>query len=104
CGHHNGPLILVEDHAPIPDAKPQPGASFQALHVAMSGRRELRQPRINATTHVGRKLGPLASTRHGENDGPHRPISHIAISWSRPHREIAISITVANDALAGFDL
>jgi hypothetical protein len=67
-GDNNCSLIFIEDHTPITNAKPRLVAPPEALHIAVPGSGKFRQPPVDPTANIRRKLLPLASARGSEDD------------------------------------
>jgi hypothetical protein len=82
CGYDDRSLTFIEDHTSIADTKPHTIATFEALYIAVPGRRKFIQPLVDSTANVGREFRPLTSTRGREGDRAHPTISHTAILWS----------------------
>jgi hypothetical protein len=80
----NRAALLVENHTPIADPKPQSFTPFKSFHVAFPARGKLRQTRIDASTDLGRKFDPLPSARGRKDNRLHGAISRLAIKKSRP--------------------
>jgi hypothetical protein len=59
CDNNYRPALLIEYHAPIADPKPPSSAAFEALHIAFSVCRKLRQTSINTLANLHRELDPL---------------------------------------------
>jgi hypothetical protein len=108
--HYDGPLIFIEDHAPIPNAETHPVATLESLHVTVPIRREFGQPSVNPTPHIWRESCPLTRAGGSEGNWLHAEISHIAIfSSSNPsaptraicYGRIALAVIVGMPILDG---
>jgi hypothetical protein len=71
-----------EQHAPVADAQPHSGHTFERFHIANTGFRENRQFEIDLPARSSGKLAPLADGGGSKRNLLHIGTSHNAMNKS----------------------